>query len=321
VKFKDIGWNGFLIPVPEEMHLVRHGGNADQGTFSLESEEYMIEFNWRPIPKKPKPLLSVVETLIDQAKKNAKKKKQKLSIKGKKETTVYGHNAVYLRMETVVKEHYYVWYCQESNRLVIFRFVCETLDEKSRNLIKHLLNTLRCHMKEKNVWSLMRVRFKAPKSFLLRDARIGIGRGHIELAERKLSAFTEKTREIHVSYFSMANLKFKDTYEDPGKWFEKNYLKDLKKTLKKRRIKFETSGEMEIRGHKAVIKRAITKSGLTTRSTNLHTNATWYCSEMNRMYSVTVTSGATRPFFLKRKIEEEEHKELFNDILASFQCH
>jgi len=321
VKTKEIGWNGFLMTVPEEMHLTRHGGDAYQGTLSLETEGYLIEFNWQPIPKKPKPILSVVETIVDQAKKNAKKKKTKFCIKGKKDTTVYGHNAVYLRLETQIEEYYYIWYCQESNRLVILRFVCETFDEKSRNLIKQFLNAFKCHMKENNVWALMKIRFESPQSFLLKEARIGVGRAHIELEERKLSAFTERVRAIYLDYFSLANLTYKDTYEDPEKWFEKNYLKELKKALKKRRIKFETSGETELRNHKAVIKRAATRSGLTTRSANIYTNATWYCPEMNRLYSITVTSGATKPFFLKRKLDEEEHEELFNGLLASFQCH
>jgi len=321
VKFKEIGWNGFLMTVPEEMNLTRHGGDANQGMFSLESEGYLVEISWRPIPKKPKPLLSVVETIIDQAKKNAEKKKQKFSVKRKADTTVYCHNAVYLRLETMAEEHYYIWYCQETNRIVISRFVCETFDEKNKNLIKQLLNVLKCHMGEKNVWSLMKMRFESPQSFLLKEAHIGVGRAHIELMERKLSAFTERVRTIYVDYFSMANLKFKDTYEDPEKWFEKNFLKDLKKALKKRRIKFVTSGETEVRSHRAIIKQAVKRSGLTTRGANLYTNATWYCSEMNRMYSVTVTSGVTRPFFLKRELKKEEHEELLNGILKSFQCH
>ncbi len=321
MKLKEIGWNGFLMKVPEEMHLTRQGGDANQGTFSLESERYLIEFRWQPIPKKPGPLLSVVETIIDQAKKDAEKKKQKFNIKGRKDTTVYGHNAIYLRLETKIEEHYYMWYCQESNRIIISRFVCETLDEKSINMIKQFLNDLKCHSKEKNVWALMKIRFESPQSFLLKEARIGVGRSHIELEEKKLSAFTERVRAIHVDYFSLANLTFKDTYEDPEKWFEKDYLKDLKKTLRKRRIKFETSGEMEIRKHKAVIKQAMTRSGFTTRSVNLYTNATWYCPEMNRMYSITVTSGTTRPIFLKRELKKEEHESLFNELLKSFQCH
>jgi len=321
VKFKEIGWNGFLLTVPEEMYLTRQGGNANRGTFLLESEGFLIEFNWQPIPKKPKPLDSIVDGVIERSKKKAEKKKQKFRIYERKNVTVNNHNAVYLHLKSLIEERYYIWYCEESNRSVVSRFVLETFDEKSRNFIKQFLNTLKCHMKEKNVWSLMKVRFNSPQSFLLKEARMEVGRTHFTLEENKLSAFMERIRTINVDYFTMANLTFRDTYEDPKKWFEENYLKDLKKILKKRRIKFETIEEKEIDGHKIVIKQAKAKSGFYVRSTELYSNASWYCPEINRMYSVTVSSKVIRPIIFKRKLEKKEHDELFNRILESFQCH
>ena len=321
MKFKEIGWNGFLLTVPEEMHLTRQGGDANRGTFLLESEGSLIEFSWQPIPKKPKPLASVVEGIVEQTRKKVEKEKQKFSIYEKKNVSVNNHNAVYLRLKSVIEERYYIWYCQESNRIVVSRFVFETFNEKSRNFIKQFINTLKCHMKEKNVWSLMKVRFNSPQSFLLKEAKIEVGRTHLTLAENKLSMFTEKVRTINIDYFTMANLTFKDTYEDPEKWFEKNYLKDLKKILKKRWIKFETIDKKEIENHKIVIKQAKATSGLYIRSTEFYSNASWYCPEINRMYSVTFSSKISRPFFFKRELKKEEHDELFNEILESFQCH
>jgi len=309
------------MTVPEEMHLTRQGGDANRGTIFLESERSLFEISWQPIPRKPKPLPSVVETIVDQAKKSAEKKKQKFNVLERRDAVVNNHNAIYLRLKSNIEERYYIWYCQESNRLIISRFVFETFDEKSIRIIKQFLNMLKCHIKGKNVWSLMKFRFECPQSFLLRDTEIKVGKVHIGLVENKLSAFTEKVRTIYVDYFSMANLTFKETYEDPEKWFEKDYLKSLKKILKKRRIEFETSGEKELRGHKTVIKQAKVTSGLSTRRTDLYSNASWYCPETNRMYSITLNSGVARPMFFKRKLEKKEHDELFNEILESFQCH
>jgi hypothetical protein len=119
----------------------------------------------------------------------------------------------------------------------------------------------------------------------------------------------------------MANLLFKDTYQDPGKWFEKNFVKEFRKTLRKRRVRFATIGERDLSGHKAVIKRAKTTYGLYTRMTDLCSIACWYCQEMNRMYFVAVYSRVARPAFLKRVLKEEEHNELFDGILESFRCH
>ena len=321
MKLKEIGWNGFLMTVPEEMYLIRQGGNANQGTFSLESEECLVEFNWKPISKKKEPLISVVESIIERAKKEADKKKQKLSIKSKKATMVNNHDAMYLRMKSIAEECYYIWYCQESNRLVIVRFILETLDDKSRKFIKRFLAALKCHAEERYVWALMKMRFEAPKTFLLSEMKMEVGRAHILLVESNLSVFEERRRTINLDYFSMANLRFKDTYKDPEKWFEKNYMKAFKKILRKRKVHFNASGKKELNGHKAVIKQVKTASGFYMRSAILCSTACWYCSETNRIYILTVNSRTTRPIFLKRRLEKKEHDALFDEVLASFQCH
>jgi len=321
VKFKEIGWNGFLMKVPEEMHITRQGGNAQRGTFIIESEGHLIEFSWQPVPNKPKPLLSIVETIIDQAKKDAEKKKQKFSIEERRDTTVKNHDAIYLRLKAPVEERYYIWNCQESGRLIASRFVFETFDEKTRKFVKQFLSTLQCHMKEKNIWALMKIRFETPQSFLLEDAKIEISKAHIVLTENKFSAFEESKRTICVAYFPMANLRFKDTYEDPEKWFEKNYMKDLKKTLRKRRFNFKTIEKKELKGHVAIIKQAKATTGIYVRSTDLCSNASWYCPEMNRMYSLSLNSKVTRPLFFRRQLKKEEHDNLFNEIFESFHCH
>ena len=319
-KFKEIGWNGFLFAVPEDVYLTRQGGDAKQGTLTLESEKYMIEIKWEPIPEKP--IKAVADLVIEQARKNIKKKmKRDLEVRERRSTTIHNHDAVYLHLKSIIEERYYIWYCQESDRVVVFRLVCESLDEKTREMIKRFFNSLRCHYKGKNIWSLMKTRFETPESFLLKDAEIKVGRARFILSDDKLSAFTIKTKMIIVEYFSLANLVFTDTYEDPEKWFEKNYLKDLKKVLKKRKIEFKTSEKKDLEGHTIIIRQAEKISGLSSRSTNLYSTAVWYCPEMNRMYAVTVASSIVKPFFLKRELNKKEHEKIFNEIIESFKCH
>jgi len=321
VGLKEIGWNGFLIRVPEEMHFTRQGGNAKEGTFVIESEEGIIDLSWRPIQEEPQSLLSAVETIIDYAKKEAKKKGLKFSIKEKQRVLVNKHDAFYLLVKSAVEERYYIWLCKESGRIASVRFIFKEFDEKAKRIIKQFLSSLRCHTDGNNVWSLLKIRFEAPKSLLLTESRFGVGRAHITLAEKEVSALEERTRSIHVDYFSVANLIFKDTYQDPGRWFEKNYKKEFRKMLKKWRIKFDTIGERELGGHKAVIKEARTTSGLLTRGSEICSVACWYCEDMNRMYSVAVRSRIVRFVFLKRRLKEEEHNEMFDSLLRSFKCH
>jgi len=321
LKFKKIGWNGLLFRVPEEVYLTRHGGDAKRGTLSLESEGYLIEIQWEPIPKKPKPIESIIESIIERARKNVKKAKQDLEIREGKNVTIHNHDAVYLHLKSIIEERYYIWYCKESDRIIFSRFVCTTFDKKSRNLIKQFLSSFKCHNKGKNVWSLMGIHFEIPQSFLLKAAEFKVGKTRIILEENKLSPFTVRTRTIIIEYFSMANLLFKDTYNDSEKWFEENYSKELKKILKKRRVQFKTIGKKELGSHRIIIKQAKTTSGFSTKSTNLYSTAIWHCPEMNRIYSVTVTSNITRPFLLKRELKKEEHEKIFNDLITTFKCH
>jgi len=322
VNFKEIGWNGFLLKVPEEIYLTRQGGDAKRGSLSLESEGYMIEIKWEPIPKEPEPLETIVESLIKQVEKSVKKANQNLEVRERRKSRIRNHAAIYLHLKSALEERYYVWYCEESDRIIISRFVCKTFDEKSRNLMKQFLSTIKCHSDEKNIWALMKVRFESPQSFLLKEAEIKVGKMRIILEENKVLKFRMMTRRIIVEYFSAANLVFKDTYKDPEKWFEKNYLSDLKKILRKGRIKFETSRKKKLENHKVIIKRAEKSTyGFSSASKNLFSTAIWYCPEMNRMYSVTVASSIAGPLLIKKELSKKEHEKIFRELLDSFKCH
>ena len=193
MKFKEIGWNGFLVRVPEEMHLTRQGGNANKGTFFIESEDSLIEFSWNPLPKKSESLLSIVEQITDRIRKDAGKKKIKFSIEEKKDAIVNNHDAIYLRLKYGVEERYYVWQCKESDRLIAVRFVFRANEEKARKIVRQLLSTIKCHVEKNNVWSFMKIRFEAPKTFLLSTTKIQVGRSYIQLVEDKPVSYTHLT--------------------------------------------------------------------------------------------------------------------------------
>jgi len=320
LRFEEIGWNGFLIRVPEEMHLTRQGGDANKGTFIIESEDSFIEFYWNPIPKRQMPLLSIVDQITDRIEREAKKKRLKFTTE-RSDTIINDHKAIYLLLNYGVEERYYVWQCPESNRVIAVRLIFKTYGEKERNIVKQLMGTIKCHMDGDNVWSLMKIRFEAPKSFLLRSAEFSVGRSHIELAESKISMLEDFGRMIYVCYFPLANVRFKDTYNDPEKWFDNVYLRDFRRILRKRRVNFEFKDKVEIMGHEAIIKQAEMTSGLFTRTSGLCSAAFWYCPETNRMYFVALNTHISKPVILKRRIERTEHERLFGRILESFHCH
>jgi hypothetical protein len=320
VKFKEFSWNGFFIEIPEEMRFTSFGGNVKSGNFMLESEGCILEARWEPSPtKKAKPLAEVAESLIEQIKK--KLKKQDVTVLAKDETHVSIHDALYVVLKSRLDERIYIWYCQESKRVMILRFLFKTFDKSSKEVMKHVLDSLVCHGGESNIWSLMNVRFETPPAFLLTGTKISVGRAYFMLTDRKLSAFTEKSTKILVEYFSMANVLYKEACENLDKWLEQYYMKDLRKKFGGRKVKFEAATHVHIRRHNAALRQATTKSGLLSRKTTLYSNATWYCSGMNRIYSVTIGSTKIRPALLERKIDKKDHTNLLKNLLSSFQCH
>lgn len=326
MEFNKFGWNGLLFDAPQDARFTRFGGSAKAGTLRLEAEDYFIEAKWEPTPKRRRSISAVADKFVeDMTKEYGKKlkrpKKGSFRILGKEDARVYSHDALYLVMKAEVEERYYMWYCDESKRVVILRFVFKTFDNTAKNIVKKVLDDFECHRKETTVWALMNTRFETPIDFLLTEARIAVGRAHFMLSDRKPSTFTEKTSTILVEYFSMANIIYKDTYEDPDNWFEEHYEKDLKKLLKKRRLKFQVADPRKLKRHKVVVKEAEASSGFTWRAKTLYTNATWYCAGSNRIYSVTVSSSISRPLPLKREINKAEHAKTVADLLSSIKCH
>jgi hypothetical protein len=320
VEFKEFGWNGLFIEIPEEMRFTSCRGNAKTGHFMLESEGCIVEARWEPlVAKKLRPLDEAAKSLIEHMKE--KQKKRNITVLRKDEAHVSIHDALYMVLESALYERVYVWYCRESERAIILHFAFKTFDESSKKVMRQMVDSLVCHGGESNIWSLMNVRFETPFAFVLSEAKVSTGRAHFMLTDRKLAPFAEKTTKILVEYFSMANVIYKNAYKNLDKWFERYYLKDLRKKLRDRRVEFGAANSTHVRKHNAAFRQATIRSGLFSRKTTLYSNATWYCSGTNRIYSVSIWSTNSRPVLLERKIDKEAHAKLLENILSSFMCH
>lgn len=326
MKFKELGWNGFLFQIPEEMRLTTEGGNINSGYLKLEMENLMMEVKWETFdPKKIKSLSEVSSSFIENVRKTLEKTtKKKVDVRAKTIENVFisSHNARFMVIESGIglKEPTYIWTCDKSGRIIIVHFVFSPFMERGEEIVGRILSSLKCHMEEGLIpWSALNIRFTIPPSFLLSERKIAVGRTYLTFRDRRFSAFSETGRSLSIEYFSMANILFEDTYKDLDAWFQKNYWENLKKTHKG--ISFQSSESRRIMRHNAVYRSGVVKSGIFTRKTVLCKNLTWYCSRSNRIYSVTYISHISRPFFLKRSINETEEEKLFQDILSSFKCH
>ncbi|MCD6089092.1 hypothetical protein J7K07_05185 [Candidatus Bathyarchaeota archaeon] len=323
MKFKEIGWNGFLLRVPEDMYLARHGGDSRKGGFLIESEDSLIEVSWIPISKKRSAsLLEVVDKITDRIQKEVGKKKLNFAIKERRDTIVNNHKAVYLLLDYGFRERYYVWRCPDSNRIVAVRFLFRKYDERTSEVIRNVIGTIKCHGK-KHVWSLMKMRFETPKTFLLNTTEIKAAELNIALSEEKFSMFEERRKAIYVKYFPMANIRFKDTYRNLERWFEKNYMNEFKKKILKIRGKmsFKIKDEKKLGDHTVLIEEARLSSKLIKRRKEICSVAFWYCPEMNRIYFLALDTQVHRPPPFKINLKADEHEALFNEVLDSFRCH
>ena len=322
----EFGWNGLLFKVPEEVRFTRYGGNSKRGSFMLEAENYLIEGKWEPIPKRRRPISVIATTLIEKMEEQYGKKKRRpqtrnVTILEKNDARVFSHEALFMVVKAQTEERLYLWYCEESNRVIIVRFIFKTFDESSKKIIKQVLESCECHREVSNIWSLLNFRFETPKDFLLTDTKIAVGRARFILSGIKVTSFTEKTSTLIVEYYSMANVVFQDALNNLDEWFKKNYEKDLCKQLKKRQIKFILTEPRKLLKHELVMKKSESKSGLSWRGTTHFTNATWYCPETNRIYIITFTHTISRPLILKRQIPESEYADPVYNLLSSFKCH
>lgn len=325
MKFKELGWNGFLLEIPEEMRLTSEGGNIKSGYLKFEMEGFLMEIRWDPFePEKTRPVAEIANSFIKKVKKTIEKEsKRKIDLKVESlgSTPIASHNAYSMSIKSgAEKDLVYIWICEDSRRVIIAHLISLLPEDKSKEIIEHTLNSFKCHLDGERIpWVALNLQFQIPASFLLSDRKIAAGRTYLTFNEQKFSAFTERGRNLVVEYFSMANLIFEDSYRNPEKWFQDEYWKDLKKRLKN--VAFQTVEARRFMRHKAVYRRGIKKSGLLSRRTTVSENLTWYCSKSNRIYSITYVSYITRPLFLRRELDEEEDKKIMHDFLSSFKCH
>jgi len=322
LEFKEFGWNNIFLEIPEEMRFSRQGGNSKDGFFLLEAEDYFVEVRWETFDsKKIKSLPEILDALIEQIRKKIKKGTTDIKVVNKEDTFVCKHKALYAIILSKTEERFCLWYCDETSRVITLRFVFKELNENSKIIVRRMLETFNCHGEKSKIWSLMDLSFALPHSLLLTETQISVGRAHFIFTEQKSLFFAEKITKVLIEYFSMANLVFKDTYKDIEKWFKEKYQKDLIKRLREGKVEFETLESRKFRRHSIYVKNALKTSGLTWRKTSFFYNFTWYCSNANRIYSLTIISSIKRPLLFKREIDKDGLEKMLQDFLSTFKCH
>lgn len=302
--------------MPEDWRLIEERGTSHSGNLSFQTDTVRFRLEWKPIGKKsPEPLGVILERFVGKMRKSAKGtlKVRKGSVK------IHEHNASFVHFITDQKGGLYLWYCKPTGRLFVIELAFGKEGRGSTSVISRIIQSFTCHGLDGRIWSLLGFRFATPESLELDTRRFVVGKGALAFLEKKRSLLTEHRLRVLFEYFSMANVRFEDTYKEPNRWLDEYYLDHLKRRYGK--LEFTKTQLGQVKGHKVEVRDGNSSSGLTWRSNAEFIVASWYCPDANRIYATMVTKEITRPIFLKRHLNKEDVKDLFKYIIKSIRCH
>jgi len=314
--FKPLGWQGFELQVPEDWSVIVESGSQRQGFVRLASTSSSFEFKWEKMEKKKEfSIESVVNNLIEKLQKSDKN--LKLLRKGSSE--VFSHNALYFHFESEYNGYGTAWYCDKGEKLFLGIFTFKPEYKQARLTFNRCLGSLKCHtLDDWNTWALFGFSFKTPSKFELMDRKFLVGHTTLVLSREELHPFCKEKAEAFFQYWSPANVKFEETYNDLEKWFEEFYEKELGKRYK---VKKEGFRSLKINGHPAKTLTSTTKRGLVSQTVSKNSTHMWYCPETNRIYALTLSKSLRKTRIIPSKKYEAIPVETFDKILASLSCH
>jgi hypothetical protein len=316
--FKPFGWQGIGLEVPEDWIFSVESGGQQQGFVRLVSNSSSFELKWEKMEKKKK---FSIESVMDNLIKKLQKADKNLKLLNKSSSKVFGHKAFYFHFESKYKGYGSAWYCEKGEKVFLGLFSFKPECKEARLTFNRCLTSLKCHVKnEWNTWALLGFSFRVPSKFELKERKFLVGHTTLVLSKEESHPFCTEKREALFQYWSPANVKFEGTYNDPKKWFEEFYEKELKKRYEGK-IEKGKYKSLKINGHPAKTLRSTMKMGLVGQAISKNSTHMWYCPETNRIYALTLSKGLRKMRFIPSKKYEAIPVETFNKILASVSCH
>jgi len=319
LKLKLIGWQGIKLRVPEDWSFVVEAGEKEAGYTGFNSSYSKFEFKWEKMKKKK---VFSIDAIIDNLIKKMKKSNELFEVLSRRDAKVFGHNAIYFQFKTAVKGYGIAWYCDDEEKVFVGLFNFKPSEhKKAKAVFDALVDSVRCHGRGKrDQWAVFGFSLKVPADFGLKERKFLVGFVALSFYAEKRHPFCTEKYDLVFQYWSPATLKFRDSYDDPEKWFEEVYEKTLKKRFKGK-LKKERFRGFRIMGHAAKTLTSTVKRGFTSQVIMKNKTCIWYCPKTNRIYAVTLSKALSKLRFLPTKKYEAEPEEMFNKILASISCH
>lgn len=319
LKFTPIGWQGLQFELPKDWNFNAESGNQRQGFIKLSSAYSTFELKWGKIANVKK---FSIESAVDKLVKKLKKADKNLKLLRKGSSKVFDHNSIHFDFKSKYKGRGTVWLCEKNEKVFIAILTVKPDDFKQANLVlKRLLDSIKCHTKDSwKSWSLFGFSVKTPSKFELKDRRFLAGHGTLTLSTEEAHLLYTQETQVLFQYWSVANVKFEETYTDIEKWFEEFYEKELKKRYKWKMKKKEFQN-IRVNGHSARMLRSTAKGGLTSLNISKNNTYMWYCPQRNRIYALTLSKGVRKKRFMPSKKIGALPRRMFNKILSSVSCH
>lgn len=309
---KLVGWQGFLVRVPDEWDLTGFSGTDEAGYFRVDdSDEHGLEIKWATEPKKAKKAPDVEvrrESYFRGLRQTAKKKRLTVETKAadaprgvlQSDRSVSGFS-----WTSDKKAIGAVWHCQTCRRTVIVQVLGPRSGRGGLStLAQDILGSLRCHGDDPDwrIWALYDLVTEVPAAYKLTGSQLM----NVYLRLQ----FAHKTARLTIEQWALASVARRDAYLDL--WLGANSKGDIKKAR-------YTTTEGEVHGHATLdllgglafggpMAEAVREVTRFQRPATRFSARAWECAPSNKIYAVQGMRPRSAP-------------DLVSEIAARTCCH
>jgi hypothetical protein len=313
--FQQVGWRGIELEVPKEWNFVAESGRPRLGHMIFASASAKFEIKWK---KAEKTVNS--ERLAGKLLEKMQSAYKGLRALEKGHMNIFGHEGTYVFFRHKIEGYMVSWCCDRTQRVFTALYVYKSGErEEAKRNFERIFGSFKCHtLDDWHSWIFFDFSFRTPASYQLRAKKVLIGYASLELNEQERHLSYSQRNGVNIQYWNIANVNFRDTYNDPKKWFEKNHAKRFRKQY--RGVKIGDFQRSTVNGHEAEALRSTQKSGTLDKAAVKNDTYVWYCSNTNRIYVLTLSMALNERWFNKTE-KEARLTETFDKILASVSCH
>lgn len=294
-----IGWQGFVLPVPDDWDLTGYSGTDREGYLRADDSDALgIEVKWATESarsKTPPDLDARRAAFLSSLRKAARKKKiafEERETEAPRGVERSDRRALGFQWGGDRKAYGALWHCATCRRVVIAQVLGEPSGRKGlAGVAEAVLEQMTCHGADPawNLWSLYDLDVEVPSEYALASAQLM----NVYL---RLS-FARGTSRLSVEQWGAANVARADQYLDL--WLAANSRAEIGKA----RFGVE---EAQVRGHRAVrmagglavgtpMVEAVREAASIRMPATRFSAMAWECPESNKIFAVQGIRPARTP--------------------------